>query len=84
MNPGSEPTTYGDVQHWLDLAALNYTSIKPNSFAIVTNVGPVALRGQVQEFIIQTPEPSTVLLLLISLALLSLFMLRQAPRIFQS
>jgi hypothetical protein len=84
MNPGSEPTSYGDVQNWLKLAALNYTTIDPSGFQIVTNVGPVTLTGQVQEFIIHTPEPSTVLLLVISLALLSLSMLRRSSRTLQS
>jgi hypothetical protein len=52
MNPGSESTSFGDVQHWLDLAAAN------------SNVGPVTLTGQVQEFIIRTPEPGTLALLI--------------------
>jgi hypothetical protein len=56
MNPGSESTSFGDVQHWLDLTAANYGSIDSNQFAIITNVGPVTLTGQVQEFIIRTPE----------------------------
>jgi len=59
MNPG----TYGGVQYWLDQAAKNYGSINPNNFEIVTNLGPVELKGQVQEFIVQTPEPSALALL---------------------
>lgn len=51
MNPGSEPTTYGDTAWWLNQAALNYSSINPNNFEIVTNTGKLALTGQVQEFI---------------------------------
>lgn len=47
MNSDSEPTSYGDVQNWLKLAALNYTTIDPSGFQIVTNVGPVILTGQV-------------------------------------
>jgi hypothetical protein len=77
MNPGSEPTTYGDVQNWLNLAALNYKTIDPSNFEIVTNVGPVTLTGQVQEFIIRTPEPGTALLLLIGLASISLLLVRR-------
>lgn len=64
MNPGSEPTTYGDVSWWLTQAAANYSTIDANNFEIITNVGPVCLTGQVQEFIVDTPEPGTLLLLL--------------------
>jgi hypothetical protein len=67
MNPGSEPTSYGDVQHWLDLAAANYSTVNLNNFEIITNTGPVTLRNQVQEFIVQTPEPSTILLVCLGL-----------------
>jgi hypothetical protein len=63
MNPGSEPATYGNVQYWLDGAAKNYGSIDLNSFSIVTNTGKLHLTGQVQEFIVQTPEPSALVLL---------------------
>ncbi len=67
MNPGSEPTTFGDVQSWLNQAAANYGSIDPNSFSIVTNTGTLKLTGQVQEFIVQTPEPGVLALLLCGL-----------------
>ncbi len=77
MNPGSEPTSYGNVQHWLDLAAANYGSIDPSQFAIITNVGPVTLTGQVQEFIIRTPEPGTLALLLCGMLVLAVFVSRQ-------
>ncbi len=63
MNPGSEPTNYGDVQDWLNQAGKNYGSINPNNFSIVTNDGKLNLTGQVQEFIVQTPEPSALALL---------------------
>ncbi len=63
MNPGSEPTAYGNVQYWLTQAGLNYGSISPNNFSIVTNTGKLTLTGQVQEFIVQTPEPSALVLL---------------------
>src|ERR1700757_1777598 len=67
MNPGSEPTTYGDVAWWLNQAGLNYSSINPNNFEIVTNTGNLALTGQVQEFLVQTPEPSTMAFVLCGL-----------------
>jgi len=77
MNPGSEPTSYENVQHWLDLAAANYGSINPSQFAIITNVGPVTLTGQVQEFIIRTPEPGALALLLCGLLALTVFVSRR-------
>jgi len=64
MNPGSEPTSYGDVAWWLNQAGSNYSSINLSSFEIVTNTGNLALTGQVQEFIVPTPEPGTLALLL--------------------
>jgi len=77
MNPGSEPTSYGNVQQWLNLAATNYGSIDLSQFSVVTNVGPVKLTGQVQEFIIRTPEPATLALLLIGMVGLAIFTSRQ-------
>jgi hypothetical protein len=74
MNPGSEPTTYGHVQYWLDQAKLNYGSINPNNFEIVTNTGKLNLTGQVQEFIVQTPEPSVLALLGIGLVALGILL----------
>ena len=70
MNPG----TYGGVDGWLDKALKNYGSINPNNFAIVTNLGPVKLTGQVQEFIVQTPEPSALALLGFGLLLLGVLL----------
>jgi len=67
MNPGSRGDNNSDVQNWLSLATENYGSINPNNFEIVTNVGPLCLTGQVQEFIVQTPEPATLALLLCGL-----------------
>src|SRR6266850_7609548 len=72
MNPGSEPTSYGNVQHWLDLAAANYGFIDPSQFVVVTNVGPLQLKGQVQEFIVRAPEPGALAFLLCGLLLLAL------------
>ena len=78
MNPG----TYGnpDVTLWLNKAEnpSNYTSIDPNNFEIITNVGPLYLTGQEQEFIVQTPEPGTVALLLCGALMLVAFSLLRA------
>ena len=78
MNPGSEPTSYGDVSTWLYEAGLasNYSSINPYSFLIVTNIGPLQLTGQQQEFIVQTPEPASFALILcgaLALAIITIF-----------
>jgi hypothetical protein len=78
MNPGSEPTGYGDVQSWLNLAASNYGSIDPNNFSIVTNTGTLTLTGQVQEFIVQTPEPGVLALLLCGLLAIA-FTFKRGP-----
>lgn len=78
MNPGSEPTSYGNVSYWLGQAANNYSSINPNNFEIVTNVGPLSLTGQVQEFIVQTPEPGTLMLLVCGVFALAAFTLLRA------
>ncbi|HEY2120178.1 MAG TPA: hypothetical protein VGH37_13400 [Candidatus Acidoferrum sp.] len=71
MNPGSEPTGYGDVQMWLNQAQLNFGSIDPSKFEIVTNTGNLQLTGQVQEFIVQTPEPGVLALLICGLLALA-------------
>ncbi|HET8925018.1 MAG TPA: hypothetical protein VFN26_18705 [Candidatus Acidoferrum sp.] len=77
MNPGSEPTSYGNVQNWLNLAAANYGSINLSEFAVVTNIGPVTLTGQVQEFIVRTPEPGTLALLICGMLALAMIVSRQ-------
>jgi hypothetical protein len=85
MSPGAEPLNYaaGDgiqVSQWLAWAAANYGQINPGNFEIVTNVGPLSYQGQVQEFIVQTPEPATVVLLLIGIgAMFLLARKRQRP-----
>jgi PEP-CTERM motif len=79
MNPGSEPTSYGNVQYWLNQAAANYGSIDLSNFSVVTNTGPVTLTGQVQEFIVRTPEPSTWVMLLFGLGMLFLISRRKLP-----
>jgi hypothetical protein len=79
MNPGSEPTSYGDVSTWLYNPGLasNYSSINPSRFLIVTNIGPLQLAGQQQEFIVQTPEPASFALILCgALALATMLILR--------
>lgn len=60
------PTNAG-AQAWILSAEQNYGSVNLNNFEIVTNVGPLALTGQVQEFIVPTPEPGTIALLGIAL-----------------
>ncbi len=82
MSPGAEPTSYvgGDgvsVAQWLKWAGQNYSSINPSNFEIVTNVGPLSYRGQVQEFIVQTPEPATIVLLLIGIGAMFLLALKR-------
>jgi len=79
LNPGSELTSYGDVQTWLDRAAHNYNdgSINYGDFSIVTNVGPLSMTGQVQEYIVRTPEPGTLALLLCGLTAFALLSARR-------
>jgi len=55
--------TNAAAQAWINQAQQNYGSINPNNFEIVTNVSPLNLTGQVQEFIVPTPEPGTIGLL---------------------
>jgi len=71
MNPGSRGNGNTDVQKWLTMAGQDYGTINPYNFEIVTNVGPLALTGQVQEFIVQTPEPGTLALLFCGLLALA-------------
>ncbi len=78
MTPGAEPTNFANadgttVAQWLALAAANHGKINPANFVIITNTGTLAYRGQVQEFIVQTPEPATAVLLLIGIV--SMFLL---------
>jgi hypothetical protein len=82
MSPGAEPTNYAGtdgikVSQWLTWASTNYGQINPASFEIITNVGPLKYKGQVQEFIVQTPEPATVVLLLIGISAMFLFALKR-------
>jgi hypothetical protein len=78
MTPGAESTNFANadgttVAQWLALAAANYGQINPASFVIATNTGTLAYTGQVQEFIVQTPEPATGVLLLFGVV--SMFLL---------
>ncbi|HKM68427.1 MAG TPA: hypothetical protein VJX70_14750 [Candidatus Acidoferrum sp.] len=77
MNPGSRGNGNADVQNWLLLAGEDYGTINLNNFEIVTNTGTLALTGQVQEFIVQTPEPGTLLLLLCGMLILSVRLLNR-------
>jgi hypothetical protein len=73
MNPGSEPTSYGDVSYWLNQAAGNYSTVNATEFSVFTNTGKLALTGQVQEFIVHTPEPGSLALLLCGILALGAF-----------
>jgi hypothetical protein len=81
MNPGARGSDDADVQHWLLLASQNYGSINLDNFEIVTNCGPLALTGQVQEFIVQTPEPGTVALLICGMLAVCVGLLRRGQLI---
>jgi hypothetical protein len=82
MSPGAESTNYAGtdgikVSQWLTWAAANYGQINPANFEIITNVGPLSYKGQVQEFIVQTPEPATVVLLLMGIGAMFLLVLKR-------
>jgi chromate transport protein ChrA len=84
MTPGAEPTNFANadgttVAQWLALAAANHGQINPATFVIITNSGTLAYRGQVQEFIVQIPEPATAVLLLFGVV--SLFLLFRRSRL---
>ena len=77
MNPGVRGSGNSDVQNWLLLASQNYGLINLNNFEIVTNVGPLTLTGQVQEFIVPTPEPGTLALLVCGMLALCVSLMRR-------
>lgn len=77
MNPGARGVGSLDVQNWLLLASQNYGSINLDNFEIVTNVGPLTLTGQVQEFIVPTPEPATLALLVCGMLALCVRLMRR-------
>jgi len=62
FNPNLAPDTAGS-NAWLALAAANYSSMNFSPFLVITNLPPVTLTGQVQEFIVVTPEPAPLTLL---------------------
>ena len=63
MNPNLTKYDTAAAQSWLDMAGADYTAIDPNDFLLITNTSsannPLALTGQVQEFLVVTPEPGT-------------------------
>jgi hypothetical protein len=77
MNPGVRGSGNADVQNWLLLASQNHGSINLSNFEIVTNVGPLTLTGQVQEFIVPTPEPGTLALLACGMLALCMGLMRR-------
>ena len=81
MNPGSSGYASGvlnpDVQQWLTWAGEYYGTVDLSDYEVVTNCGPLTLTGQVQEFIIQTPEPGTLALLLCGLLALAVRLLNR-------
>jgi hypothetical protein len=77
MNPGARGNGNDDVEDWLELASQNYGTINLNNFEIVTNCGPLTLTGQVQEFIVPTPEPGTLALLICGMLALCVGLMRR-------
>jgi hypothetical protein len=77
MNPGARGNGNADVQNWLQLAGKNYGTINLGNFEIVTNCGPLTLTGQVQEFLVQTPEPGTLALLICGMLALCVRLMRR-------
>jgi hypothetical protein len=68
------------VADWLAKAGLGYVNINPANFLIITNTGPLAYTGQVQEFLVMTPEPATFLLVLAGVGSMFLILLRRHPQ----
>ena len=77
MNPGVRGNGNSDVANWLLLASEDYGTINLSNFEIVTNVGPLTLTGQEQEFIVQTPEPGTLVLLICGMLALCVGLMRR-------
>jgi hypothetical protein len=84
MSPNAEPYNYKEsdgitVSQWITWAAQNYGSINPANFDIITNTGKLSMYGQVQEFIVpvNTPEPATIVLLLMGLGAMFLMALKR-------
>jgi hypothetical protein len=70
--------TNAAAQAWILSAEQNYGSVNLNNFELVTNLGPLTLTGQVQEFLIPTPEPGTFALLGVALMGLVFLVRRKA------
>jgi hypothetical protein len=81
MNPGVRGNGNADVQNWLTMAGQNYGTINLSNFEIVTNCGPLMLTGQVQEFIVQTPEPGTLALLICGMLAVGVGLMRRGQSI---
>jgi hypothetical protein len=81
MNPGARGNGNADVQNWLTMAGQNYGTINLSNFEIVTNCGPLTLTGQVQEFIVQTPEPGTLALLICGMLAVCVGLMRRGQSI---
>ena len=77
MNPGARGNGIADVQNWLLQASEKYGTINPGNFEVVTNCGPLTLTGQVQEFIVRTPEPGTLSLLICGMLALCVWLMRR-------
>jgi hypothetical protein len=77
MNPGARGNGNDDVEDWLELASQNYGTIDLSHFEIVTNCGPLTLTGQVQEFLVQTPEPGTLALLICGMLAACILLIRR-------
>jgi hypothetical protein len=75
---GSDGITVGQ---WLAMAAAGYKNINLADFQIVTNAGPLGYTGQVQEFIAPTPEPATILLLLVGIGAMFLYVARRQQQL---
>ena len=67
-DPGNSMVVLG----WAD-----YAQINPANFSIVTNVGPLSYKGQVQEFIVSTPEPAGLVLMLVGMGFMCLLLGRR-------
>lgn len=61
MNPNLTTYDTAGAQAWLDMAGADYTSIEATDFLIITNTSsennPLALTGQVQEFLVVRRSP---------------------------